>query len=115
MRKTTEIRNVVTPGFMAILFFFMLTAYAAVESASLDHFDNCKPLEVDFIVLEGDATLRSIEQHIVSDLARVGITVNTRLLNRDDMNAAMVNGTFNLAFSESWGAPYDPPPIAASM
>ena len=114
MRKTTEIRNVVTPVFMAILIFFMLTAYAAVESASLDHFDNCKPLEVDFIVLEGDATLRSIEQHIVSDLARVGITVNTRLLNRDDMNAVMVNGTFNLAFSESWGAPYDPQAFAAS-
>ena len=56
MRKTTEIRNVVTPVFMAILIFFMLTAYAAVESASLDHFDNCKPLEVDFIVLEGDAS-----------------------------------------------------------
>ena len=113
MRQTTEIRNV-SPIIRAILLLFVLTVYAVVGSASLDHFDNCKPMEVDFIVLEGDATLRSIEQHIVSDLARVGITVNTRALNRDDMNAAMVNGTFNLAFSESWGAPYDPQAFAAS-
>ena len=113
MRQTTEIRNV-TLIFKAILLLFVLTAYAAVGSASHERFDNCKPMELDFIILEGDATLRSIEQHIVSDLERVGITVNTRALNRDDLNAAMVNGSFNLAFSESWGAPYDPQAFAAS-
>ncbi len=113
MRQTSETRNVI-PVFMAVILFFVLTVYAAMEPASHEHFDNCKPMELDFIVLEGDATLRSIEQHIVSDLERVGINVNTRALNRDDLNAAMVNGTFNLAFSESWGAPYDPQAFAAS-
>ena len=38
----------------------------------------CRQLTVDFIVNEGDATARAIEDDIVSDLAKVGITVNTR-------------------------------------
>ena len=67
MRQTSETRNVI-PVFMAVILFFVLTVYAAMEPASHEHFDNCKPMELDFIVLEGDATLRSIEQHIVSDL-----------------------------------------------
>lgn len=48
------------------------------------------------------------------DLAKVGITVNTRLLAKEAFNKAMVAGDFNMAFSESWGAPYDPQAFAAS-
>ena len=44
----------------------------------------------------------------------MGITVNTRLLDKEAFNEAMVSGDFNMAFSESWGAPYDPQAFAAS-
>ena len=74
----------------------------------------CKAMELDFIVLEGDATSKAIEDDIVSDLKKVGITVNTRLLAKDAFNKAMVDGDFNMAFSETWGAPYDPHAYAAS-
>ncbi|QDZ23761.1 hypothetical protein HOP50_11g63010 [Chloropicon primus] len=86
----------------------------AADGVNLENVENCKTMEVDFIVNEGDATAKAIEDDIVSDLAKVGIKVNTRLLSKDDLNEAMVNGDFNLAFSESWGAPYDPQAFAAS-
>jgi nickel transport system substrate-binding protein len=35
-------------------------------------------------------------------------------LARDDYNAAMVAGDFNLAFTETYGAPYDPHSYATS-
>ena len=73
--------------------------------------EHCKATP-DFIVNEGDATAKAIEDDIVSDLSKVGITVNTRLLSKDDLNAAMVAGDFNLAFSESQGPPYDPQAFA---
>lgn len=75
---------------------------------------NCNKADVDFIILEGDATSKAIEDDIVVDLAKVGITVNTRLLEKDAFNTAMVAGDFNMAFSESWGAPYDPNAYASS-
>ena len=58
---------------------------------------------VDFIMLEGDATLAALEDDIRADLAKVGVTVNKREMVKDDFNAAMVAGDFNLAFSETWG------------
>ena len=64
--------------------------------------------------MEGSTTAAAIESHIVSDLAKVGITVNTRLLPKDLWNEAVQTGDFNLAFSETWGAPYDPQAFAKS-
>ena len=73
------------------------------------------PLDpADFVLNEGDATSKAIESLIVSDLAKVGITVNTRLLSKDEWNGNVTEGNFNLAFSESWGAPYDPQTFATS-
>ena len=63
-------------------------------------------MELDFIVLEGEATQRAIEDDIAEDLAKIGITVNARFLPKDEFNEAMVNGDFNMAFSESWGGNY---------
>ena len=45
----------------------------------LDYLENCRKMEVVFIMLEND---------IAADLAKVGITVNTR--QNDDFNEAMV-------------------------
>lgn len=71
-------------------------------------------MDVDFIILEGDATILAIEDDIRADLGNVGVHVNTRALAKDDFNAAMVAGDFNLAFSETWGPPYDPHSYAKS-
>merc|ERR1719181_732434 len=65
-------------------------------------------------MLEGDATLAALEDDIRADLAKVGVTVNKRTLVKDDFNTAMVAGDFNLAFSETWGPPYDPHSYASS-
>ena len=98
---------------LLVAIFFYLFAFVAFADDDHVH-DHCNEMTVDFIVLEGDATSMAIEDDIVADLARVGITVNTRPMNRDDLNTAMVSGDFNMAFSETWGAPYDPQAYAAS-
>ena len=76
---------------------------------------DCKEqLNVDFIVLQGDATLAALEDDIRTNLEQVGVTVNTRFLAKADLNTAMTSGDFNLCFSETWGPPYDPHSYAAS-
>ena len=87
-----------------------LVAFAAVGASAWQ----CKKHEVDFIMTEGDATLQAIEDDIRADLAKIGITVNRRVLPKDDFNKAMVDGDFHLAFSETWGPPYDPHSYATS-
>ena len=86
---------------------FLLAGAGAVGAAD-DTVGDCNPLEVDFILLEGDATLAAVEDDIRADLEKVGITVNRRILPRDEFNTAMTSGDFNLAFSESWGPPCVP-------
>ena len=77
---------------------------------------DCKEqLNVDFIVLQGDATLAALEDDIRTNLEQVGVTVNTRFLAKADLNTAMTSGDFNLCFSETWGPPYDPHTFAASF
>lgn len=65
-------------------------------------------------MLDGDATLAAIEDDVRSDLANVGFTVTKSSLPREQYNAAMVAGEFHLAFSETWGPPYDPHSYASS-
>ena len=69
---------------------------------------SCKIHTIDFIMVEGDATLLSIEDDIREQLKLVGFDVTPRYLSKDDFNAAHQSGDFHLSFSETWGAPYDP-------
>ena len=61
-------------------------------------------MTIDFAMLEGDATHKAVEEMIKADLAKLGITVNARFLEKDDLNAAMTSGDFDMVFSETWGA-----------
>eukprot|EP00971_Amphidinium_carterae_P276156 5479873-Amphidinium_carterae.1 len=70
--------------------------------------DSCTEHTVDFILLAGNPLMRQIEDDITRDLQRLGVTVNTRLLEKLEFNEAMQTGDFNLCFTESWGPPYDP-------
>ena len=58
--------------------------------------------------VQGDTTVLQLEDDIRADLAKVGINVKLTALDRDALNTAMTSGNFNMAFSESWGPPYDP-------
>jgi len=69
---------------------------------------------LDFIVLEGDAEIAAVEDDIRTQLAAVHMTVNTRMLPKDQLNPNMTSGNFNMVFSETWGPPYDPHSFAAS-
>ena len=76
--------------------------------------DTCLDVTLDFILLDGDASHAAIEDDIRADLAKVGITAVARPLAKDDLNTAMVAGDFDLVFSETWGAPYDPHSFVSS-
>ena len=60
------------------------------------------------LISAGDAVHSAVEDDIARDLAKLGITLNKRFVNKDDFNEAMRTGDFHLCFSETWGAPYDP-------
>jgi len=77
-----------------------------------DTTDSCRKLDLDFIVLEGDPLMAQIEDDIRQDLSEVGITVNTRFLEKAAFNTAMQQGDFSLCFTETWGPPYDPQSFA---
>jgi ABC-type transport system substrate-binding protein len=48
------------------------------------------------------------QQQIVKDLAKIGITVNTRKLTSEEYIQAELDGDYNMLFTRTWGAPYDP-------
>lgn len=70
--------------------------------------EDCTQRSADFIVQSGDAELAALEDDVRADLAAIGITVTTEMLEKDAFNTAMTSGRFNLCFSETWGPPYDP-------
>jgi ABC-type transport system substrate-binding protein len=70
--------------------------------------DSCKGITVDFIIKDNDPEIAAVEDDIVQDLAKIGITVNTRVLNASAYIEAELNGDYNMMFTRTWGAPYDP-------
>jgi ABC-type transport system substrate-binding protein len=75
---------------------------------------SCGSTSADFIVQKGDALLAAIEDDVRADLAKVGINLNTRFLEKEDFNSNMTSGNFHFCFSETWGPPYDPHSYASS-
>ena len=69
---------------------------------------HCKEYTVDFVVKDGDTEIATIEDDIKKDLAKIGIKVNTRFVSETDYIKIEENGDYNLFFTRSWGAPYDP-------
>ena len=63
---------------------------------------------LDFLLQEGNSVDLAIEDDIRADLAKIGLTVNARPVDRDTYNADMVAGNYDMVISETWGAPYDP-------
>ena len=68
----------------------------------------CNDVSIDFIVRDTDPEMEAVEDDIKGDLAKIGIKVNSRFLNDEDYIDAELNGNFNVLFTRTWGAPYDP-------
>ena len=81
----------------------MLALSAATARAA------CKAQTLKFIMMEGETQQAAIEDDIRADLAVIGIdVVAEKFSSQDDFNAARVAGNFDMVFSATWGAPYDP-------
>ena len=89
------------------MFLFALLASLLLGSARAAK-DSCKEITVDFIIKEDHAQAIVVEDDIVKDLAKIGIKVKTRPLNASEYIEAELNGDYNMMFTASWGAPYDP-------
>jgi|EP01046_Picozoa_sp_COSAG06_P016406 hypothetical protein len=72
-----------------------LTTFGLCLMASAQAQD-CIQRSVKFIVQDGDAELAALEDDVRADLAEIGITVTTEMLEKDPFNAAMTSGDFNL-------------------
>jgi ABC-type transport system substrate-binding protein len=64
--------------------------------------------DLEFVFLEDEAVVRSIEDDVRSDLAAIGFNVEGRPLSKADLNTARQSGDFHISISETWGLPYDP-------
>ncbi|CAB9507387.1 Extracellular solute-binding protein, family 5 [Seminavis robusta] len=69
---------------------------------------DCKEATVDFIISEGDPEMEAVADDIATNLAKIGITLNVRSLNDTEYDEAELNGDYNILFTRTWGAPYDP-------
>ena len=68
----------------------------------------CKATTLDFMIREGNSMHAAIEDDIRADLAKIGITVTSRPVDADTFQTDRVAGNYDMVFSETWGAPYDP-------
>jgi ABC-type transport system substrate-binding protein len=87
---------------------FQLIFASILLPASASDTSTCTKHTLDFVMPEGDAFLVQIEDDIAADLAKIGITLNKKVLTQDKLNQARQSGDFHLVFSEPWGPPYDP-------
>ena len=89
-------------------FFFPVVALLLLGSTTCAATANCKEWTFDFIIKDDDPEVAAVEDDIVKDLAKIGIKVNTRKLNASAYIEAELNGDYNMMFTRTWGAPYDP-------
>ncbi|KAJ8600934.1 hypothetical protein CTAYLR_005057 [Chrysophaeum taylorii] len=93
---------------------FLSRLVLLAAAARADDSGQCNAVELDFVVLDGEASHRAIEDDIRAALLEVGLTARSRFLEKEEFNTAMVTGDYDLVFSETWGAPYDPHSYVAS-
>ena len=81
----------------------LLSSWAVAQAP-----ENCRGISVDFVIKENDPEMAVFEDDIRADLEKIGITVNKIIANDDDYREIEKNGTYNIFFTRTWGAPYDP-------
>jgi len=69
----------------------------------------CKATTIDLKMQLGNAAHNAYSEEIAAELGKLGITVwPTFRETREELNADMVAGNYDMVFSETWGPPYDP-------
>ena len=96
------------PYQVLIFLCFAQRTFAEGYDHSHDDHRTCKTHNIDFIMIEDNANLRSVEDNIREHLEVIGFEVNARHMTKEELNKAETDGDFHLSFSETWGAPYDP-------
>lgn len=91
----------------------MILSMTVAKMEGLDS-SKCRHHTLDVVLLEKDPILVAVEDEIRNDLARVGITVRSRFVDRETYGEMMINGDYHMFFSRTWGAPYDPHSYAMS-
>lgn len=72
-------------------------------------------LRVEFCFVGSDAQEKAMAEVIQANLARVGIDVALLGEEKNAFYARQKDGTFDIIFSDTWGAPYDPHSFVSSM
>lgn len=74
-----------------------------------------KPLELDFAYVSDDNVQKAVAEAMQGEYSKLGIKVNLVGSEYQSHVEKQKNGEFNLIFSETWGAPYDPHSLVATM
>ena len=92
------------------LFFALVASLLLGGTCAANHAatGECKEITVDFAIKQDDPEAAAIEDDIRGDLAKIGIKVNTLVLDAAAYRTAQKDGSYNMMFTRTWGAPYDP-------
>ncbi|KEO82853.1 nickel ABC transporter substrate-binding protein [Tumebacillus flagellatus] len=74
-----------------------------------------QPLSLDLGYDSGDQVQKTIAEFTQGNLSKLGIQVNLIGEEYQTHVKRQMSGEFNLIFSETWGAPYDPHTVVGSM
>lgn len=74
-----------------------------------------QPLRLELYVMSDDSMQKAFAEAIQGMLKNVGIKLDVILEERASIYSRQKNGNFHLIFSDTWGPPYDPHSLVASM
>lgn len=74
-----------------------------------------EPLRLEFCFVGSDAQEKAMAEVIQANLAKIGIEVVLVGEEKNSFYARQKDGSFDLIFSNTWGAPYDPHSFVSSM
>lgn len=74
-----------------------------------------KKLAMDLVYIGSNASQKSIAEIIQANAKQIGIEINLVANETTMFYKRQKNGSFNMIFNDTWGAPYDPIAFIASM
>eukprot|EP00532_Pseudo-nitzschia_australis_P013953 CAMPEP_0168208370 /NCGR_PEP_ID=MMETSP0140_2-20121125/2032_1 /TAXON_ID=44445 /ORGANISM="Pseudo-nitzschia australis, Strain 10249 10 AB" /LENGTH=670 /DNA_ID=CAMNT_0008134763 /DNA_START=360 /DNA_END=2374 /DNA_ORIENTATION=- len=77
-------------------------------STVTDTTSNCIPRTVSLIIKDNDPEMAAVKDYLKADLAKVGIELEVIEADSETYIERERDGNFNMLFTRTWGAPYDP-------
>lgn len=78
-------------------------------------YKNDKPLNLELVYIGSDAAQKAIAEIFQANAKKIGANVELVAQESTIFYKRQKNGTFDLIFNNTWGAPYDPVAFLASM